>query len=126
MKLPNPEKAIVDFIIVRKEKQAMVRSVWLVRDDEDFPRLVTCFVRKDGSVSLQMKLLDVVALLEDLPELGIYRGQVGTIVEVYEPGVFEVEFSDLNGRAYAIETLTANQIMVLHHHKLIEETLVKT
>lgn len=73
-----------------------------------------------------MKLLDVVALLEDLPELELYRGQVGTIVEVYEPGVFEVEFSDLNGRAYAIETLTANQIMVLHHHKLTEETLVKT
>ena len=39
-----------------------------------------------------MKLLDVVALLEDLPQLGLYRGQVGTIVEVYEPNVFEVEF----------------------------------
>ncbi len=29
-----------------------------------------------------MKLLDVVALLEDLPQLGLYCGQVGTIVEV--------------------------------------------
>lgn len=38
-----------------------------------------------------MKLLDVIALLEDQPELGLYRGQVGTIVEKYEPGVFEVE-----------------------------------
>ncbi|NES96426.1 MAG: DUF4926 domain-containing protein [Desertifilum sp. SIO1I2] len=64
-----------------------------------------------------MKLLDGVALLEDLRELKLYRGQVGTIVEVYEPGVFEVEFSDLNGRAYAIETLKANQLMVLHHRK---------
>ncbi|MDF0553199.1 DUF4926 domain-containing protein [Kamptonema sp. UHCC 0994] len=72
-----------------------------------------------------MKLLDVVALLEDLPELELYQGQVGTIVEVYEPGVFEVEFSDLNGRAYAIETLKANQLMVLHHYKLIQEMLVK-
>jgi len=35
-----------------------------------------------------MKLLDVVALLEDLPQLGLYRGQVGTIVEVYEPNYF--------------------------------------
>ncbi|MFB2894887.1 DUF4926 domain-containing protein [Aerosakkonemataceae cyanobacterium BLCC-F50] len=69
----------------------------------------------------QMKLLDVVALLEDLPELGLYRGQVGTIVEVYEPGVFEVEFSDLNGRAYAIETLNANQLMLLHYQRLSEE-----
>ncbi|MGA9383225.1 MAG: DUF4926 domain-containing protein [Phormidium sp.] len=74
----------------------------------------------------QMNLLDVVALLEDLPELGLYRGQVGTIVEVYEPGVFEVEFSDLNGRAYAIETLNANQLMLLHYQSLSEEMLVQT
>lgn len=72
-----------------------------------------------------MKLLNVVALLEDLPDIELYRGQVGTIVEVYEPGVFEVEFSDLNGRNYAIETLNANQLMVLHHYKLTEEMLVQ-
>ena len=44
-----------------------------------------------------MKLLDTVALIEDIPELKIYRGQVGTIVEEYEPDVFEVEFSDIKG-----------------------------
>lgn len=38
-----------------------------------------------------MNLLDVVALLEDLPPVKLFRGQVGTIVEEYEPGVFEVE-----------------------------------
>jgi hypothetical protein len=61
-----------------------------------------------------MKLLDVVALLEDLPEFNLVRGQVGTIVEEYEPDVFEVEFSDTNGRAYAIETLNSSQLLVLH------------
>ncbi len=71
-----------------------------------------------------MKLLDVVAILEDLPENKLYRGQVGTIVEVYDPGVFEVEFSDLNGRAYAIETLTEEKLMVLYHQPLQEQTLV--
>ncbi|MEH2066507.1 MAG: DUF4926 domain-containing protein [Nostoc sp.] len=55
-----------------------------------------------------MKLLDVVALTEDLAEVGLHRGQVGTIVEEYEPGVFEVEFSDLTGKAYAVETLNAS------------------
>lgn len=70
-----------------------------------------------------MQLLDVVALLEDLPKLGLYRGQVGTIVEEYEPTVFEVEFSDTNGRAYALETLKANQLMVLHHHRLEEKVI---
>jgi Domain of unknown function (DUF4926) len=62
-----------------------------------------------------MKLLNVVALLQDLPELDLIRGQVGTIVEEYEPGVFEVEFCDGDGRAYAIETLFADMLMVLHH-----------
>ena len=62
-----------------------------------------------------MKLLNVVALLQDLPELDLIRGQVGTIVEKYEPGVFEVEFCDGDGRAYAIETLSADVLMVLHH-----------
>jgi Domain of unknown function (DUF4926) len=71
-----------------------------------------------------MKLLDVVALLEDLPTVKLYRGQVGTIVEEYEPGVFEVEFSDLNGRAYAIETLNAHQLLVLYHQPIEEKVLV--
>lgn len=79
---------------------------------------------RDRKMNSQMKLLDVVALLEDWPELGLYRGQVGTIVEVYEPGVFEVEFSDSNGRAYAIQTLNANQLRLLHYQKLSEEILV--
>lgn len=71
-----------------------------------------------------MKLLDVVALTEDLPELGLHRGQVGTIVEAYEPGVFEVEFSDLTGKAYAIETLNANQLMTLYHQPIGGKTLL--
>lgn len=71
-----------------------------------------------------MKLLDVVALTEDLAELGLHRGQVGTIVDEYEPGVFEVEFSDLTGKAYAVETLNANQLMILYHQPISETTLV--
>lgn len=54
-------------------------------------------------------LLDVVALVEDLPEHGLQRGQVGTIVEVLAPGVFEVEFSALSGRTYALLSLEAAQ-----------------
>lgn len=67
----------------------------------------------------ETKLLDVVALLEDIPELGLYQGQVGTIVEEYEPGVFEVEFSDPSGHAYALETLNAKKLMVLHHRPIL-------
>jgi hypothetical protein len=71
-----------------------------------------------------MKLLDVVALLEELPELGLYRGQVGTIVEEYEPNVFEVELSDMEGRAYALETLSVVQLMNLYYQPIAEKASI--
>ncbi|MFB3922593.1 MAG: DUF4926 domain-containing protein [Terriglobia bacterium] len=57
----------------------------------------------------------VVALLEDLPERGLRRGQVGTVVEPLAPGVFEVEFSDNQGRTYATLALRSDQLIILHH-----------
>ena len=65
-----------------------------------------------------MKLLDTVALVEDIPGINLYRGQVGTIVEEYGPDIFEVEFSDFKGRMYALETLRASQLMVLQYELL--------
>lgn len=62
-----------------------------------------------------MKLLDVVALIDDVPENALQRGQVGTIVDVLAPGVFEVEFSDLEGRTYAWVALPERRLMVLRH-----------
>ena len=41
-----------------------------------------------------LKLLSTVALLEDMPQSGLVRGQMGTVVESLAPGVYEVEFSD--------------------------------
>ena len=61
------------------------------------------------------QVLDVVALTEDLPERGLRRGQVGTVVELLAEGVCEVEFSDNDGRTYATLALRADQLMVLHH-----------
>tara|TARA_R110002096_G_scaffold200639_4_gene384648 strand:- start:6781 stop:6996 length:216 start_codon:yes stop_codon:yes gene_type:complete len=57
--------------------------------------------------------LDVVALLEPIPEVGLVVGQVGTVVETLEEGVFEVEFSDDEGRTYAMRALRADQLMPL-------------
>ena len=61
------------------------------------------------------RLLDVVAMVEDLPGAGLCRGQVGTVVELLAPDVFEVEFSNNEGRTYASLALRAEQLMVLHH-----------
>ena len=64
----------------------------------------------------EIQLLDAVALTVDLPEMQLVRGQVGTVVELLAPGVFEVEFSDDEGRTYAQLPLHDNQLMVLHYH----------
>jgi len=66
-------------------------------------------------MSLEMQLLDVVALTENLTQRGLRRGQVGTVVEILGPGVFEVEFSDDQGSAYAMVALRAEQLMILHY-----------
>jgi len=66
-----------------------------------------------------IKLLDVVALTEDLPQEDLFRGQVGTVVEILSPDVYEVEFSDDQGQTYAMKALKSFQLMVLHH-KLIK------
>ncbi len=64
-----------------------------------------------------IKLLDVVALTENLPEHGLRRGEVGTVVEMLAPDVFEVEFSDETGEAYAFASLRAEQLIPLYYRK---------
>ena len=62
-----------------------------------------------------IKLLDVVALTVDLPEANLWRGQVGTVVEILADGAaFEVEFSDRSGQTYESLGLRPEQLMVLH------------
>jgi len=60
----------------------------------------------------------VVALLEDLPEEGLVRGQVGAVVGNWDLGVYEVEFCDDHGRTYAMAALKAEQLIRLHHEPL--------
>jgi len=57
----------------------------------------------------------VIALLEDLPEHGLVRGQVGTVVESWAPGVYEVDFADESGKTFAMVALKAEQMIRLHY-----------
>lgn len=62
-----------------------------------------------------IQLLDVVALTTDIPEYGLYRGQVGTVVDILADGqAFEVEFCDREGRTYESVGLRPDQLMVLY------------
>ncbi len=65
----------------------------------------------------KIELLDAVALTEeDMPENKLYRGQVGTVVEVFNDGeAFEVEFADLNGRTYEMVAVEPSKLMVLQY-----------
>ena len=63
----------------------------------------------------ELELLSMVALLEDSKDHKLLRGQVGTIVERLAPGVYEVEFSDDEGRTYASLALRVDQLLPLHH-----------
>ena len=63
----------------------------------------------------RIELLDTVALIDDIPERKLKRGEVGTIVEVLAPDLFEVEFSDEEGQTYAELALRVDQIIVLHN-----------
>lgn len=62
-----------------------------------------------------IKMLDVVALVENLWDRGLMVGQVGTVVEILEEGVFEVEFCDNEGITYDSLALRVDQLMALHY-----------
>ncbi|GAB3504284.1 hypothetical protein GCM10027341_34360 [Spirosoma knui] len=63
---------------------------------------------------------DLVALLIDLPEAGLFRGNVGTVALIHgnQKG-FEVEFVNAGGRTIAVETLSLNQIRKIEQEQAI-------
>ncbi|MCX6968879.1 MAG: DUF4926 domain-containing protein [Verrucomicrobia bacterium] len=72
-----------------------------------------------------MHLLDTVALVHDLDELGLVAGEVGAVVEVLSNDAFEVEFVDESGHTYGLHTLRANQLVALHTKGHPLRTLLK-
>lgn len=66
-----------------------------------------------------IKLLDVVALLEDKPSEGLVVGQVGTVVEVFALNVFEVEFLDAKGKTIALAELNRSELLLLKHEAAV-------
>jgi hypothetical protein len=60
-----------------------------------------------------LRLFDVVAILEDRKPDGLRAGQVGTIVEVLDRNTMLVEFSDDSGAAYKIAPLPIKGLLKL-------------
>lgn len=70
---------------------------------------------KKGAIGENPAVLDAVALLADRPAEGLARGQVGTIVEALDAATVLVEFSDDDGRAYALAPCPRADLLVLHY-----------
>jgi len=64
-----------------------------------------------------LELLSVVALLRDNASHGLVRGQTGTVVERTDEGTVEIEFSDDEGRTFALLAVPAYQLLPLHYQQ---------
>ena len=65
------------------------------------------------------KILDTVVLQKDLPEHGLCKGDLGAVVEVYEPDGVEVEFVTASGKTQALVTLTLRDVRSVEDHDLV-------
>ena len=59
---------------------------------------------------MKFKTLDTVVLDRDMPEFGLKKGDLGAVVEVYEPDGLEVEFVTASGRTEALVTLNQKDV----------------
>ncbi len=67
-----------------------------------------------------LDLFSVVAVVEDLPEDGLVRGQVGTVVELLSRSVAIVEFADEEGRMYVLPALENDKLVRLHDQPIAQ------
>jgi hypothetical protein len=62
---------------------------------------------------MKPRVLDTVVLEKDLPSQGLRRGDVGAVMEVYEPDGLEVEFVTGSGRTQALLTLKVDDVRLI-------------
>ena len=65
------------------------------------------------------RVLDTIVLDRDLPDHGLRKGDLGAVVELYEPDGLEVEFVTASGRTAAVLTLTAQDVRPVADNDLV-------
>ena len=68
---------------------------------------------------MKFRCLDVVVLEKDLPTHGLKRGDLGAVVEVYEPDGLEVEFVTASGLTGALVTLSEADVRHVVENDLV-------
>lgn len=59
---------------------------------------------------MRYRVLDTIVLERDLPAHGLRKGDLGAVVQVYEPDGLEVEFVTASGKTEALVTLSAGDV----------------
>jgi hypothetical protein len=68
---------------------------------------------------MRHRVLDTVVLDRDIPEHGLRRGDLGAVVEIYDPDGLEVEFVTASGRTAALVTLTTRDVRAVADDDLV-------
>jgi len=67
-----------------------------------------------------VKLYDRIILAEDISKVNLVKGDVGTVVEIYNDGEgFEVEFFALDGSTLTVETLLKHQVRSVNKKEIM-------
>lgn len=74
---------------------------------------------------MRHKVLDTVVLNRDVPQHGLQAGDVGAVVEVYEPDGLEVEFVTGSGETQALVTLREADVRAIDANELISVRRLK-
>ena len=68
---------------------------------------------------MKFRNLDTVVLNKDLSEVGLRRGDLGAVVQIYEPDGLEVEFVTASGRTEALVTLKVDEVRSVEDSDLV-------
>ena len=68
---------------------------------------------------MKFKTLDTVVLDRDVPEFKLKKGDLGAVVQVYEPDGLEVEFVTAAGKTEALVTLSQKDVRHVANSDLI-------
>jgi hypothetical protein len=89
-------------------RRAAVVTVWILLMRDDFRRF-----------AMKFHTLDTVVLDRDVPEHGLRSGDLGAVVETYDPDGLEVEFVTASGRTQALVTLKEHDVREVRDQDLI-------
>jgi len=68
---------------------------------------------------MRYKVLDTALLDRDLPEQGLCSGDLGAVVQVYEPDGLDIEFVTVSGKIQALVMLNVSDVRPVQDSDLI-------